>query len=380
MLPEPCHTDERDLTERRDVADFRLEMHGEDRLLSMREVWGDLLLRSPADRLFCSWDWLTSWWRHHRGDFGLEARLSLAYDGDRLVGAAPWFVRKASYRGLPATLRCELIGNLWRTPRAVISERTGFVVDDRSPAVYAALARHVFDEGTFGELLLVNAERHTPTFAALREVSIAARAFDRTIDPMTAYHVDLGGDFQAYLGSISQQARRQLYNKRKRQAGESGFRWESASPESEQEFRTDLDSLHRARWGWAATDGIRGRVYGDLPLACPGADGLILRRLRSGNETIAAMLGFRVGHRIYELQNAVDTDYDKTLSPGLLQAGFLIEEACSTGVSVVDFLGGAGRTQDYKARLGTVRTELACLHVVRSPVLKALYRLHALTR
>jgi CelD/BcsL family acetyltransferase involved in cellulose biosynthesis len=76
----------------------------------------------------------------------------------------------------------------------------------------------------------------------------------------------------------------------------------------------------------------------------------------------------------------MDAGYDGSISPGYLQSGFLVEEACALGLTTLDLLGGRGRQVDYKARLGGVETKLACLQVVRSPVLQALHRTYAAGR
>lgn len=362
------------------MSAIRIEVQGEARFLAMREQWSELLARSDADPLFGSWDWLSTWWHHHRDDFRLEARLLLAHEGERLVGIAPLLLHRVVHRGLIPARRCELIGNLWRNNAGVMSERTGFIVDSSRPDVHQLLAREVLATPGWSDFMLVYADVAGPTSRALLAAARQAGAFSRIVDPLTAYHISLDGGFDALLPRLSSRARRRLFNERRKLDQLGGACWESACAETADEFWTDLDRVHSVRWGWRATAGRRGRMYRDFCNSRWTAGSPVLRRLRVGGRTIAAMHGYRIGDRIYEIQNAIESGFSKSISPGYLQAGYLLEEAAASGVSVVDLLGGQGRSTDYKAQLGSTETQLGCLQVVRAPWLKLFYRGYSLVK
>jgi len=49
------------------------------------------LKRSPADNIFSTWEWQSSWWKAYQaGELWL---ISCRDDQDRLVGLAPWFIQ-----------------------------------------------------------------------------------------------------------------------------------------------------------------------------------------------------------------------------------------------------------------------------------------------
>ena len=330
--------------------------------------------------MFASWDWLSCWWRHHRDDFRLSLHLILAYEGERLVGIAPCHARDVVHKPGLRARRLELTGNLWRTPSAVMSERTGFIVDRDHPGVWDVLSAAVFDRRDWGDFVLSLSRSDGETFGSLRRMGSAARLFVREEDPMSAYHIDLSGGFDAWLGRLGQGVRRQLFNKRSKLETAGGLRWETAAPSDANSFYEDLDRLHEARWGWSATGGRLGRVYREFGEALHAPDALHLRRLRVGSRTIAVSRAYRVADRLYDVQSAIDPDFDRSISPGYLLAGFMVEEACALGLHTVDLLGGRGREVDYKARLGGEETRLACLQIVRSPMLQAMYRVYVAGR
>jgi CelD/BcsL family acetyltransferase involved in cellulose biosynthesis len=234
----------------------------------------------------------------------------------------------------------------------------------------------VFDQQDWGDFVLSLSRTDGETFGSLRRMASAAGFFVRDADPMSAYHIDLSGGFDAWLGRLGQGVRRQVFNKRSKLETAGGLRWETASASDANAFYEDLDRLHEARWGWAATGGRLGRVYRAFGEALQVPDALQLRRLRAGSRTIAVSRAYRVADRLYDVQSAIDPDFDRSVSPGYLLAGFMVEEACTLGLHTVDLLGGRGREVDYKARLGGDETRLACLQVVRSPLLQAMYRVY----
>jgi len=357
---------------------YRIEVRDESCFLSMRETWNSLAARSTADPLFGSWDWLATWWRYHSSDLGLSPILLLAYDGEVLVGIAPCYEHAVVARVGWRSKRVELMGNLWRTSSSVMSERTGFIVDREHPGAYVALAAGLLKLEGWGDFVLSHSAVDGPTFTTLRALAERAGCFVRVEDAMPAYQVDVAGGFDAVLSRISSGTRRQLFNKRGRLESLGGATWEAATADDASAFYADLDRMYEARWGRKASDGRRGQMYREFGESLQPPDEYLLRRLRVGGRTIAAARAFRCGDRIYDIQSAMDPGYSQAISPGYLQAGFLLEEACRKDLRAVDFLGGPGRAMDYKARLGGQRTLLACLQIVRSPVLKGLHRLHAL--
>lgn len=65
----------------------------------IREPWNDLLKGSESDNVFITWEWLFAW-----ADVFLDAKkrslfIITVYDGDNLIGAAPWYVGSDRFIG-----------------------------------------------------------------------------------------------------------------------------------------------------------------------------------------------------------------------------------------------------------------------------------------
>ncbi len=65
--------------------------------LANPQRWRDLVARSGADRLFLSFEWLTTWWQHFGQPRG-KLRMLVAYSDGELVGAAPMYLLGAHRR------------------------------------------------------------------------------------------------------------------------------------------------------------------------------------------------------------------------------------------------------------------------------------------
>lgn len=364
------------------MIDSRYKVIEVDRsgFLSMTSAWGTLLARSSADPLFASWAWLNCWWRNHSADYGLEPLVLAAYFGETLVGLAGFHLRSLRHRCGIRLNRCELIGSLWREPSTVISERTGFIVDSRHPGASHELARALLARPGWGDFVLSYARKDGATMNALIAAAEEAGLYWRAVDPMSAYRIDLSRGFDAWLMTLSQNVRRQLYNKRKRLSGHGRVVWEAVQSADENAFYAELDRMYEARWGWRIAEGRMGNAYREFDESLGNSGRVLLRRLRVGDRTIAVSRAYVCADTLYDVHGAIDPDYDASISPGYLQLGYMIEEAAAGGVRYVDLLGGPGREENYKARLGGEETRLACLQVNRVPLLGVVYKAYDLSR
>lgn len=351
------------------VQEFDLAVRAEQGL-----GWGELLARSGADPLFSSQEWLEMWWRHHGAQFGLEPFVLEARADGRLVGLACMHRRLVRHGPLVRGTRVELSGNLWRTPGATMSERTGFIVDREFPEAYAALAERLLASRNWKDVVVAYTDVEGETCRSLVAAAVARGFYWRQSDELLAFALALDGGFPAVLGRFSANTRRHVYNHRRKLAELGEVAWETAGPRDLDEFFESLDRLHLARWGWRASSGRRGRMYREFAERLAARDELRLCRLRVGERVIAASLAFRACGCEYDIQRAFDPEFSRALSPGSLQTGYSLEHACADGMRRFDFLGGDGKSTDYKTRLASERTHLTCLQIVRDPLLASVHR------
>src|SRR5262245_31940191 len=100
----------------------RIQIWSEEEFLSRRNDWHALLVQSRADRLFMSWEWQSTWWRHHAQSLRATlCLLAIHADEGRLCGLLPLYVHPANTMGVLASRRLEVLGNAWRSENTVFS-------------------------------------------------------------------------------------------------------------------------------------------------------------------------------------------------------------------------------------------------------------------
>jgi CelD/BcsL family acetyltransferase involved in cellulose biosynthesis len=342
-----------------------------EEFLASREAWQSLLARSGSDPLFMSWQWASTWWRHH------EARLSgelfvLAVQGagGELLGIAPFHRRNVRQRGIGAR-RLELLGNAWRDDGAVFGEYLDVIAArDSRDAVCAALGDWLVENRDWDELVLCNLRAGSA--AEPLAGSLARCAYVRCVETMTGWSIRLPETFDAFLTRLSSNTRRRVAHQRDKLTDASC----ENVPATQRAAALDrLDGFVSKRFGSsAAASDLRARFHADLVDGWPDARGVRLSELRASAESLSVMLNFRAGGTEYYLQSGFDDAHARGLSPGLLHLGYAIEQACRDGVAQFDFLAGRGLNRDYKQDFAADSVPLHTLHIVRKPTLRALFR------
>ncbi|MEJ0084613.1 MAG: GNAT family N-acetyltransferase [Pseudomonadota bacterium] len=348
-----------------------------EEFLANRAAWQSLLARSGADPLFMSWDWISIWWRHHEPLLAAQLRvLAVHAAGGELLGIAPFYLHAARQQGIRVR-RLELLGSTWRDDNAVFGEYLDVIAaTDARAAVCAALHRWLDENREWDELVLCNLRAHS--VAEQLAGSLAVTAYVRRAESMTGWSIRLPETFAAFLAQLSSNTRRKVVNQREKLPGAA-----CATPQAEGRAATleRLAAFTAKRFGTPGNAAaLRARFHADLVAGWADAGGVRLTELRSGEQCVSVMLNLRAGDAEYYLQSGFDDAYARGLSPGLLHLGFAIEAACRDGVRQFDFLAGRGLNRDYKQDFAAVGAALHTLHLVRKPLLRALFRTADLLR
>jgi CelD/BcsL family acetyltransferase involved in cellulose biosynthesis len=351
---------------------LRVRRWTSDEFHAGRDAWQSLLANADADPLFMSWDWLSAWWRHHGPALPAEMCVLAVYSPDGgLAGIAPFYEHRAVHRGLLAARRLELLGNAWRNPAAVFSEYLDVIARrDLRAGVSAAIADWLRANASWDEIVLCN----------LRENSVAeqlaaglAGAYARRAESMTGWCIALPDSFETFVARLSSNTRRKVVHQREKLAGLS---FAIVEPAQRSAALERLDAFVARRFGTLAGDDSRMRAgfHADVVAGWAGSDLVHLTELRAAGNCVSVMLNLRVGATEYYLQSGFDPAFARGLSPGLLHLGYAIEAACRAGVSRFDFLAGRGLHRDYKQDFAAESAPLHTLHIVRKPLLRALFR------
>lgn len=339
-------------------------------------AWDALLASSGADALFMSWDWLTRWWRQYSVKLGLSARILAFYDGDRLVGLAPFYERRVVRGRFVGTRSLQQMGVAWRDPAPLISEYLDVLAaPEYRDAVRLECLRRLLDQADWNELVV----GFTPAGEEWRDAFARAAPgnghYARVTDRSVSYHADLSQGFAPYLRDLGQSSRRSVWNLRRRLSDEFGeTRLEFvASGEIDAAF-DDLNRLHHLRWNRPAFPGERLDFHKSFASGLAARGELVFTRLRVAGNVVSVLYDIRKGARQYNMKMGFDPHFTTRLSLGLVHFGYALEAAAERGVAVYDFLAGPGQHFDFKRNLGQLRCDLSSVHMVRGWCLSTLYR------
>jgi CelD/BcsL family acetyltransferase involved in cellulose biosynthesis len=343
--------------------------------LGSEVAWDNLLARSNADPLFRSWQWLTRWWQCYAESLGLTADILAFYRGEHLVGLAPLYRRVVLRAGMLRTLSIQMIGLCWRDPVPLISEYLDVIAAPADlDAVRSECVRALLDEPAWTELVIGLTAAATEWRDALSRPAPQGH-YLRELDSSASYHADLSQGFDAYLKDLGQSTRRSVWNLRRRLREEHGeVRLEFLAQDEIDAGFNDLNRLHRLRWKRPAFSGERLEFHRSFAADLAAREELAFARLRVAGNVVSMLYDIRKGQRQYNMKMGFDPTFTSRLSLGLVHLGYAMEAATERGMTLYDFLAGAGQTYDFKRNLGRIRRDLSCVQVLRGGCLPLLYR------
>lgn len=315
------------------------------------------------------------WWDNFGHD-DRELYIVGGYDGDRLVGIAPLYIENSRRRGLSFRTIQIIGGSHCPGPKGgVLSE----YLDVLAIPAYSELFRrqilqHVSEIKGVNEFSVGLTQQSAAWKAAMAERDGIGSYYLRPSERVTSYQADLSGGIQAYLHSLSESARRGLWNKRRLLEHHGQVELEAVNPESINQAFDELNALHRIRWGAPAFEGPSLRFHQQLAVVLASRGELQLTKLKLDNRVVSVLYDIAIDDRQYNIQMGFDEAFDRRLALGLLHLGYSIERAASRGIRVYDFLAGTGRTSHYKSRIAQTCKELQNVQILRGLKMSMLFR------
>ena len=352
--------------------DTRVRVWNAEEFAASRAIWDDLVSRSDADPLFMGWDWQWRWWTHHAGALNATLRLVAIYEGERLLGLAPFYSHAVVIRHVLRVQRLELIGVAWRDPRAVFSEYLDIIGDRQYRGeIVAAVGRWLAAQRFWDDLALCCCK---PDGVAPQLVAEQLKGWThvRAVDPMVGWCARLPSSFEHYVQTLTPAVRRKLFNHR-RKLSEAQLVY--ANAEDLSDSLRMLWSLSRLRWNTSPLAHVQNfQISMATELARRGE--LRLSRLCAANGIQSVLYNVQRAGTVYYLQSAFDAANAHGLSPGYLHFGYAIEAACREGAKRFDFLAGRGLRRDYKRDFMTDAIPMVSYHVVRRAITRVLYAVY----
>ena len=357
--------------------ELRIERWSEQQFLAARAEWNDLLKRSAADRLFLSWEWLSSWWRVYAARDRLELYCLAVRDRqDRLVGIAPLYVHRANLRGL-ISRRIQFLGNVWQGRATMRTEYLEFIVDRRrAEPVVMTILDQLGRAGFWHDFVLTDLDQQSETYQQLLKHRLARDCYVRYVARHTGYGIATRGTWQDYLHDLSGNQRRKLFLQRRllEARGKVSLEWFGVA--DFEQFADRLDMLHALRWGRPFFTREMRSFHRQLLRAFHDDEILHASVLTVAGQDISALYNVRIAGREYNLQGGFDERFYRGVSVALLHLGYIVEQAFSDGIERIDLLVGGGKKGDFKTNISQVVVRSTAMHVLRSPLRKSVHRLY----
>lgn len=331
-----------------------IELYTSDAVFdTLRPEWNSLLAQSQSNRVFLTWEWLSTWWRaYHPGDLWL---LAIRTQDHQLVGLAPWYIEQRSKTGRTIrSIGCVDVTDYLDVVAKIGCEHEVF----SSIAAYLAEHRHSFDV-----LDLCNIPESAPVLhhlpAILRQHNFIVETKTQEVCPV----IELPKQWDTYLDSLNKKNRHELRRKLRRLEGDTEqIAWYSVSQEHNLDTETErFLALMRSAGAEKVAflqDEANVTFFKLMARAIFEAGWLQLAFLTIDGVYAAAYLNFDYNNEILVYNSGLDLNVGATLSPGIGLIAYLIQDAINKGKQRFDFLRG---NEEYKYRLGATDTQVLML-------------------
>ncbi|HEY0941165.1 MAG TPA: GNAT family N-acetyltransferase [Steroidobacter sp.] len=342
-----------------------------------RELYDGLLRRSNANALFLSYDWQSLWWQHliqrqpHE-----KLHVHAAYDGSELVGVLIVVSGKVRRRRLRFR-SVQVAGSRLTEARGALTEYLDIVaVAGREAEVRAACLRSILQHERCSEFVVGWTGAGEAWVSAIENLPRPPWSYVRRIDPLISYQADLSTGFERYLATLSGNARRSLFNQRRKLAEKGELTVTEVPPAELDAALQEMNRLHALRWNAPALSGVNLRVHEDLIRRWADSGSVRMSIIRIDGKPISVLYDLRVGQAQFNVQMGFDPGFDSSISLGLIHLGYAMEQAARDGVQTYDFMAGTGRSTDYKKRIATRTANVITIQYLRNPILATIFRLY----
>ncbi len=351
------------------------EVWSETRFRKAGAEWQELLSHSDGDPLFLSWHWMQVWWNIFRRDRD-RLHIVAVYQSGKLAGLAPLYLNRGhDLKGRLPVRRLEMMGCRTGDHSGLRSEYLGFILHrDHAKEALTKLLDNLRNQVDWQEVRLQDIPQQSPLTSQLSSLGML-----REVTHQKAYSVNTRGQFADYLVQLGRNSRLKLFNRRKLLEKMGRVQLKQVQASEIDRLIDALNDFDRQRFGHDSTmsEQARSQIH-DLQASMPGLS--ITEHsslLYLDDQLLSVIINFRLGGRIYNMQLGYHQDFHRKISLGTLHLGYAIEAAFEDpSVDCFDFLLGEGKNSDYKRHLATDRLTASSWQVIRSPLLKLLYRVN----
>ena len=342
-----------------------------------KDAWTDLLVRSDADPLFMSWEWLHTWWEVF-SEPSMQLKIFAASDDtNRLIGLAPLYLSKTTTKKIITSRRLQIIGNCWRGKSTMKTELMSFIADrDNAKQIILSLFQHINEQNDWDELVLSDLPKNSSTYQLLSTQQVLPNCYTRNAEEYDSFYIKTACAFEAYLKQLGKNTRLRIYNRRKILEKLGTVQFEI---NGEDEITTKLNllnELHSKRWGNAIFTGKSLAFNQKVAELMAKRDALCFSTISLNGKPLSIQYNYQINGHKYNIQSGFNPDVHKKIALGYLHFGYEIENSCNSETFAYDMLAGDGQNSSYKDRLTSDHIQIINIQIIRSPLIKFLYRMY----
>jgi CelD/BcsL family acetyltransferase involved in cellulose biosynthesis len=345
-----------------------------DDLSLVARLWQEIETRLGGAGLTCSWAWTESWLRHY-GDLVPHRFVLGELDGPCAIAVLAGGVSKS--RG-PFPIRTLHLGTAGEPDAETVRVQYNRVLvgDAHREHFLRGIAKLA------PRIDLKWEEFHLDGFSEDEILPLLAhdRAFEA--DPRVCYIADLNAiraDGGTVLGSIRKEPAKKIRRSMRRLEETYGpiqLEWSAGIDEARAIFE-EMRDLHQQRWEAVGEPGKFGSdrfdgFHRELVERLFANGNILLARVRAGDQTLGCDYSLIDGDRILAYQWGIAQLEDKRLSPGLVTAAVVMQEALERGYGAYDWLSG---DVFYKKQLSTTEGELIWAIAARGARIRVINKL-----
>lgn len=327
--------------------------------LSLGSVWNDLVTRAVTHSPFLRFEYLYNWWQTRGGGEWhdpSELLVITAWEGDRLIGIAPFF---KAYNNTYSEV-IALLGSI------EISDSLDLIVTSEDHQRFAEAVWQLLksDPRFPSQLDWYNLPKDSPTIPTFERFARADNApiLQEIYQPSPT--IFLPDSFESYLASIDKKQRHEIRRKIRR-AEESGrnVRWRLTKHKDE--LDNDIAELFRLMTMDPEKEVFLTAIMRRQIETCVRTSFekgyLQLAFLEVETRNACVYLNFDLDDKIWVYNSGYDRAYND-LSVGWVLLGYLIEYAIQLGRKEFDFMRG---DEDYKYKFGAINRPVMRLSITK---------------
>lgn len=329
----------------------------------MAGEWNLLLNESRSNTLFLTWEWLFSWaecfLNEHRQLF-----VVALYDGDDLVGAAPWYINRIQ-QNILSIRQLEFLGS----PETGADYLDVIARRGKEQKVTESLYHFLLDQGrSFWDCLLLRDIPSQSLFLLYLQDKIErdgkyAELGKGSYCPV----VNLPKNGAHFSESISPKRRARFRQDLGRLQKNGDTKHETVSEDAVLSGIDDFFAFYSAKSGHEG--GGLQRFIRTFAGRSANQNRLQIDLLRAEGRTIAGLMHFRYRDELLLYLMAVDKEFNPKISAGNVLVGLCLDQACAQDVSRYDFLKGYEQYKFYWADSGRSSLSIFMAQKKFTPVL-----------